>query len=107
MKAVLKSLLFCAIASAQFPGQYPPGQYPPGRYPGRYPPGQYPPGPTPPNGRGQDGPPTMKRGKNAQNTSVPITTFGIFRTSAGKQFVLEADDYRIITYRMTPQTSVL
>lgn len=48
----------------------------------------------------------MKRGKSA-NTTVPTTTFGIFRVAAGKQFVLESDDHRIITYRMSAQTSVL
>ncbi len=117
MKALRLSYLFaCAIASAQYPGQYPPGGYPPGGYPpGQYPPGQYPPGRYPPgtyppgqgpNGRGQDGPPTMKRGKGSANTTVPTTTFGMFRVASGRQFVIEADDHRIITYRMTPQTTV-
>jgi len=49
----------------------------------------------------------MKRGKNSANTSIPITTSGYFRTAAGRQFVIEADDHRIITYRMSTQTTVM
>ncbi len=92
-------------AQAQYPGQYPPGQYPPGQYPGQYPPGQYP-GQYPPNGQG--GPIGRQgRGRNApQNTTVPITTYGMMRATAGSQFVIEADDHRIITYRLASSTVV-
>jgi hypothetical protein len=112
MKAACLTYAFCALgltALAQYPGQYPPGQYPPGQYPpGQYPPGgrRYP-GQNPPNGQPQDtGRPTMKRGKNSGNTTIPTTTYGQFRTAAGRQFVIEADDHRIITYRMSSQTTV-
>jgi hypothetical protein len=47
----------------------------------------------------------MKRGRNA-NTSVPTTTYGMLRTVVGRQFVLEADDHRIITYRMAAGLTV-
>jgi len=49
----------------------------------------------------------MKRGKNssAAATMTP-TTSGIFRAAAGRQFVIEADDHRIITYRTSVQTTV-
>ena len=47
----------------------------------------------------------MKRGRNS-NASVPTTTYGMLRTVAGRQFVLEADDHRIITYRMSSATTV-
>jgi len=114
MKAVRVTMLVCAAgvaALAQYPGQYP-GQYPPGQYPGRYPPGQYPPGGgqyppgQQPNGRtNPNGPPTMKRGRNS-NAEVGITTYGMLRTVAGRQFVLEADDHRIITYRTASTTMV-
>jgi hypothetical protein len=102
-------LTVCALgfaAWAQYPGQYPPGtyppgQYPPGRYPGQYPPGQYPPNQSP-NGQGggrsqQDGPPSLHR--RGSNAGASTTTYGMLRTSFGGQFVLEADDHRIITYR--------
>jgi hypothetical protein len=122
MKAVRITLLVFALAlvlgwtgnwtaRAQYPGQYPPGQYPPGQYPpGRYPPGQqpgqYPPGQGP-NNRGNDGPPTLKRGKNSGAASgLPSTTYGMMRAVAGSQFVIEAEDHRIITYRMSSQTTV-
>ncbi len=117
MKAVRITLLVFALAlvlgwtggwtaRAQYPGQYPPGQYPPGRYPPGQQPGQYPPGQGP-NSRGNDGPPTLKRGKNSGAASgMPSTTYGMMRASAGSQFVIEAEDHRIITYRMSSQTTV-
>ncbi len=47
----------------------------------------------------------MKRkGANA-NTMPATTTYGMLRTLAGRQFVIEADDHRIITYRMSPGTT--
>jgi len=112
MKAVrLSSLLFALAlaAQAQYPGQYPPGQYP-GRYPpGQYPPGQYPPGQGPNGTNGpNNGPPTLKRGRGSNSPSsagIAGTTYGMLRTMAGAQFVIEADDHRVITYRMSPQTT--
>lgn len=115
---VARLLVVCAVglsAQIQFPGQYPPGQYPPGQYP----PGQYPPGQGPgrypggsgggpmPGGRGRNGknaPEPTRR--NEKNTPAAITTTGMLRTVAGSQFVLEADDHRIITYRTNDQTKV-
>src|SRR5579862_3168488 len=113
---VARLLLVCAAGlSAQYPGRYPPGQYPPGQYP----PGQYPPGQGPgqyPGGSG-GGPMPGGRGRNGKNTPEPTrrkeknspivtTTTGMLRTVAGSQFVLEADDHRIITYRTSDQTTV-
>jgi hypothetical protein len=37
---------------------------------------------------------------------MTTTTYGIMRTSAGSQFVVEAEDHRIITYRMSSQTTI-
>jgi hypothetical protein len=107
MRAVRLAIVVFALgiaAQAQYPGQYP-GQYPPGRYPpGQYPPGQYPPGQSP-NGRG--GPMGQQRGRNsAKNTSVPITTYGMMRVTVRNQFVIEADDHRIITYKLASSTVV-
>ncbi len=121
MRAVRLLLAVCALGfavQAQYPGQYPPGSYPPGsyppgqypgRYPGQYPPGQYPPGqgPNGPNGRTQqDGPPTMHRRGSNSNAGASTTTYGMLRTVVGGQFVLEADDHRIITYRSTSQLKI-
>src|SRR5580698_7546143 len=116
MRPVRLLLAVCALGfavQAQYPGQYPPGSYPPGQYPGRYPGGQYPPGQGPngtngPNGpnnpQQQNGPPTLhRRGSNAGSST---TTYGMFRTSLGGQFVLEAEDHRIITYRTTGQVKI-
>ena len=93
----------------QYPGQYPPGQYPPGQYPpGQYPPGQYPPGGGPngqgqPSGRGRQ----SKQDRNTRPPAVTVTTTGMLRASVGARFVLEADDHRIITYRIASTTAVL
>jgi len=37
---------------------------------------------------------------------IPDTTLGILRVAAAKQFVLEAEDHRIITYKLTDQTKI-
>src|SRR5579864_7915414 len=114
--SVARLLVLCAVClSAQYPGQYPPGQYPPGQYPpGQYPPGQGPGGypggsgggPIPGGpGRGGTNTPERKR-RNEKNTPIVITTTGMLRAVAGSQFVLEADDHRIITYRTNDQTKV-
>jgi hypothetical protein len=102
-------LAVCALGfavQAQYPGQYPPGQYPPGRYPpGQYPPGQGPNGRT--NPQQQDGPPKLnRRGSNASNAGASATTTGMLRTSLGGQFVLEADDHRLIIYRTSSQLKI-
>jgi len=108
MKAVRLTLMVCAlgfVATAQiyppggyppggYPGQYPPGTYPPGRYPGQYPPGQ---GPT--RNPNDDGRPTMRRRNGNPDAGTSTTTYGMLRIAAGSQFVIEAEDHRIITYR--------
>jgi hypothetical protein len=107
---VARWLLVCALGlSAQYPGRYPPGQYPPGQYPPGQDPGRYPRGsggPIP-GGRGRNGkngPEPTRR--NEKNSPVVTTTTGMLRAVAGSQFVLEADDHRIITYRTNDQTKV-
>lgn len=100
------TLIVCALAfaaEAQFPGQYPPGQYPPGQYPPGQGRGRYPnndPANNPQRGRQQ------KQGRNAKDPVTVITTSGMLRRAVGSQFVLEADDHRIITYRMYSKTTV-
>jgi hypothetical protein len=114
--SVVRLLLVCASAlSAQvgYPGQYPPGQYPPGQYP----PGQYPPGQGPgrypggaggpvPGGRGRRSTTPDDNSKKGKNTLPVVSTTGVLRLVAASQFVLEADDHRIITYRTTENTKV-
>ena len=107
MRALQLAAMLCALgwsAPAQFPGQYP-GQYPPGQYPGRYPPGSY-----PPNGQPQSSGGPGRAGRNAPRNSkaapITATTTGWFRVSAGSQFVIEAEDHRVITYRTSSQTTV-
>lgn len=104
---VARWLVVCAVglsAQIQYPGQYPPGQYPPGQGPGRYPGGSG--GPIP-SGRGRGGrnAPEPSR-RNEKNSPIVTTTTGMLRAVAGSQFVIEADDHRIITYRTTDQTKV-
>src|ERR1700681_4349835 len=111
---VARLLVVCAVGlSAQYPGRYPPGQYPPGQYPpGQYPPGQYPPGQGPgqgPTGRNPRGtnPGGRSSPKSESSKNAPLVTTnttGTLRTVAGSQFVLEADDHRIITYRTSDKT---
>src|SRR6476660_4369402 len=103
---VARVLLVCAVglsAQIQYPGQYPPGQYPPGQGPGRYPGGGG--GPIPGGrGRGRNAPESTRR--NEKNSPIVTTTTGMLRAVAATQFVLEADDHRIITYRTSDQTKV-
>lgn len=120
MRAVRWTLIVCALGLSawaqiypgQYPGQYPPGTYPPGSYPpgtyppGRYPPGSYPPGNNPTNNPNGSGPPTMKRRGGNPDSGMSSTTYGMLRTVVGSQFVLEADDHRIITYRTTGPVTV-
>src|SRR5579864_4556209 len=115
MRAVRLTLMMCALGLAaqaqfggQYPGQYPPGGYPPGGYPpGRYPPNGGPNGPVPngqPSPNGQ--PRTSRQGRTNTPAPVEVTTAGLLRVLAGNQFVLEADDHRIITYRVSSKTAV-
>ena len=104
----------CAMAAlAQYPGRYPPGQYPPGQYPpGQYPPGQTPnpriPGQTGPVGRGRGGQPQADRGKRSASANALLTTTaGILRRASANQLVIEADDHRVIWYKLAPQIKVL
>ena len=46
-------------------------------------------------------------GKGKKDTPVVTTTTGILRAVAGNQFVLEADDHRIITYKAGDKMTVL
>jgi hypothetical protein len=101
-------LLLAAVASqGQYPGQYPPGQYP-GRYP--YPGGPVPriPGQTGPNGRGRGGQPAPEsRGKRSSSEAKLLTTTaGILRRATSSQLVIQADDHRVIWYRLAPQVKV-
>src|SRR5258706_3505005 len=110
MTAVRLTLVVCALGlalQAQYPGQYPPGQYPPGQYP----PGQYPPGRNPryPGGRDPRSDPSKPQSRGSRTTPLPAaqtTTAGLFRVATGSQFVIEADDHRIITYRTSSKTTV-
>jgi|GEM_PF-5122551 len=95
--------LFGALAgmlSAQI--GYPGGGYPGGGYPGG---GGGPIGGGGPLGGGRgrgkttDSTPSNSKGRKDKDAPVVITTTGILRVVAGNQFVLEADDHRIITYK--------
>ena len=39
-------------------------------------------------------------------SGIPSTTYGIMRASTGSEFVVEAEDHRIITFRMSAQTLI-
>ncbi len=94
MRTLPATLLVCAlavVAQAQIPGRYPPGRSPGGT---SNPSGQ--PRQTKP-GRDTKTPPAL---------APTTTTTGMLRRSAGSQFVLEADDHRIITYRTSAKTTV-
>jgi hypothetical protein len=120
LRAIAVLLLFALAArwpvQAQIPGQNP-GQYPPGQYPpGQYPPGQGPipriPGQTGPNGRPRTGQPQPdSRGKRSSSDSkndarLLTTTAGILRRAAPNQLVIQADDHRVVWYRLAPQIQV-
>jgi len=101
IRLVLPCVLgMCAInlaAQIGLPGQYPGGGSPfPGggrRFPGgSNGGGNNPPGRTP-TSRKKDGP-------------IVTTTFGILRKAGGNQFILEADDHRILTYKTNDRTTV-
>lgn len=49
----------------------------------------------------------MRRRNGAKSdAAMSTTTFGMLRTVAGRQFVLESDDHRLITYRISGQMQV-
>jgi hypothetical protein len=92
MKTVRLSLMFWAIAAqAQFPF---PGQGPYGN-PGGYPNGR---------GRPQQQPQQQQQQNSRSNRAATLTTEGMVRRVAGSQLVIEADDHRVIWYRITAQT---
>jgi hypothetical protein len=80
-----------ALAQFPFPGQNP-GGYPGGGYPG---------GRRAPQQQQQQQPQNSGR----SNRAVTITTEGMLRRVAGNQLVIEADDHRVIWYRITAQTT--
>lgn len=109
----VRLLLFGALAaslSAQI--GYPGGGYPGGGNPG----GGYPGGPGGPiggggplgggRGRGKTTDSTPSNSKGRKDAPVVITTTGILRAVAGSQFVLEAYDHRIITYKAGDKMTV-
>jgi hypothetical protein len=81
-----------ALAQFPFPGQ----QYPGGGYPGGYPSGRRAP---------QQQPQQQQPQNSRSNRAVTITTEGMLRRVAGNQLVIEADDHRVIWYRITAQTT--
>jgi hypothetical protein len=108
------ALLLAANLPAQirFPGQTYPGGG--GPYPGSGSPNPNG-GPYPNGGSGTGGGVGRGRGngssspRNSRNGKDPlptITTTGMLRLVSGSQFVLEADDHRIITYRTSTRTKV-
>src|SRR5438876_7598760 len=116
MRICFALLACCGLALGQYPpGQYPPGQYPPGQYPpGQYPPGQYPPGQYPPGrypggrypgGRDPGRPTQKKQSKSAKDSPIVTTTSGLLRRAAGPKIVIEADDHRIVWYRINEKTT--
>jgi hypothetical protein len=107
-------LLFGLAAVWQVQAQLP-GQYPPGQSPGQYPPGQYPPGQGPiPRIPGQTGPtgrtgqpqPNSRGKRSNSDARLLTTTSGILRRAASNQLVIQADDHRIVWYRLAPQVTV-
>jgi len=107
-------LVLPGIFAASLCGQigYPGGGYPGGGYPGGgYPGGGYPGGgrggPIGGGGRGRTNNPAPSNSKGRKdNAPVVITTTGMLRAVAGNQFVLEADDHRIITYKTGDKMTV-
>jgi hypothetical protein len=108
--------LVCAVAlyGQGRPGQYPPGQYPPGTYPpGQYP-GQYPPLPIPggrrptgaPNPQPQSGGRRSRPSASQSKNAMVTTTLGILRRVSPGQLVIEADDHRVIWYRLDDKVEV-
>ncbi len=57
-------------------------------------------------GRGKTTDSTPSNSKGRKDAPVVITTTGMLRAVAGNQFVLEADDHRIITYKAGDKMTV-
>jgi hypothetical protein len=96
MRAARLTFVFCAsVAFAQFPGQYP-GQSP---LPG----GPFPGGRRQPQ---QGQPQPDSRSSSTRPRPVALTTDGILRRASSNQVVIEADDHRIIWYRLTDKTTI-
>lgn len=98
--ATFRLLAWCALtvtltAQVRYPGQTSP--YPPGQIPGQT--GPYPGGVG--GSRGSSNP-----GRSSNDTVIPITTLGVLRVAGANQFVLEASDHRIITYKITDKTKI-
>src|ERR1035437_853210 len=96
---VLAASLYAQI---RFPGGGPYPGGPGGPYPG----GSGGPYPGGRGGRGRTADPAPGRGRKDSAAVTSITTTGILRLLAGNQFVLEADDHRIITYRAGDKMTV-
>ena len=93
---------FALAVCAQYPGQYPPGggypggsPYPGGRYPGNDPSQRRPP-------RTSPGSPSKRGG--SKETPIITTTFGMLRRYSPQQLVIEADDHRIVWFRVSSDT---
>lgn len=91
-------MFWAAAALAQFPF---PGQYP---YPGGSP---YPGGPYPGGGYpgGQQNPQQQQPQNSRRPRAVSVTTDGMVRRVSGNRLVIQADDYRIVWFRITAQTT--
>ncbi len=105
---VFLALLWTAIslpAQIRFPGQSPyPGGSP---YPGSGGPGSGAGGTgSGGGGRGSNTPSNASRRSRGKEAPPTVTTTGMLRVVSGSQFVLEADDHRIITYRTSSRTNV-
>jgi hypothetical protein len=95
----------CAIAAlAQFPGTRGPG------IPGQPYPGGGSPFPGGRRGQQQQQPPPQDQGKRTDSRNKPVagtTTEGKVRRATSSQLVIEADDHRIIWYRIGSKTASL
>jgi hypothetical protein len=87
-------------AQIGYPSPYPGSPYPGsgGQYPGS--------GGTSPNGSGGRGTGPSRTSRGRKDAPPTVTTTGMLRLVSGSQFVLEADDHRIITYKTTDRTMV-
>src|SRR5579863_9297296 len=103
MLAVRLFLLGTLAASLSAQIGYPGGGYPGGGYPGG---GRGGPIGGGGRGRGKTSDSTPSNSKGRKDAPVVITTTGMLRAVAGNQFVLEADDHRIITYKAGDKMTV-
>jgi len=95
-------------AQIRYPGgtPYPSGgPYPGGPYPGGSG-GPYPGGSGGGGGRGGRSSEPSRSNRGRKDAVPTIATTGMLRLVGGSQFVLEADDHRIITYKTTGSTKV-